>query len=183
MNTSYNLSSIIEALLFVSGEPISIKKLAKYSETSIKEITDALQQLENASHQRGIHILQNNNLIQLVTAPTASKYVEKLVKEEILGDFSKAALETLTIIAYRHPIGRAEIDYIRGVNSSFTLRNLITRGLVERFTPQSKKGYHYQPTIDFMKFLGISSFQDLPEYDAVQNDITRGIDKAPEKET
>jgi segregation and condensation protein B len=100
----------------------------------------------------------------------------------MLGELSKAALEALTIIAYRHPILRSEIDYIRGVNSSFTIRNLIARGLVERIPVSVGRGYRYQPTIEFMKFLGISSVHELPEYDTVQKELTEGIENISDKE-
>ena len=131
---------------------------------------------------RGIRVLQKDDLVSLVTAPPLASYAEHLVKEELLGELSKAGLETLTIVAYRHPITRADIDYIRGVNSSFTLRNLAKRGLIERLPGFGGKGYRYQPTVEFMKYLGIASFNELPEFEDVEKKLSQGIDNAPDKE-
>lgn len=175
-NNEQNLASIIEALLFVAGEPLSVTKLAELSASSVPDIEEVLTELENVRARRGICLLRKEELVTLVTASQAAPYVEKLIKEEILGDLSKAALETLTIIAYRHPIMRSEIDYIRGVNSSFTIRNLTARGLVERMPVSAGRGYHYHPTLEFMKFLGIASFQELPEFETVQNELQQGVE-------
>lgn len=170
------LPSIIEALLFVAGEPLSVSTLAKHAGCSPSEAKEAIFSLEQTFHTRGIRILQKDELVSLVTAPHLASYAEQLIKEELLGDFSKASLETLTIIAYRHPITRADIDYIRGVNSSFTLRSLTQRGLVERLPAEGVRGYQYQPTMEFMKFLGITSFAELPEFETVQKELTKGVD-------
>ena len=178
-----NLPIILEVLLFVAGEPISVSTLAKHAGCSAAEAKEALQTLEKTLASRGIRVLKKEELVSLVTAPHLAAYAENLVKEELLGEFSKAALETLTIVAYRHPITRADIDYIRGVNSSFTLRNLAQRGLIERLSSVGGRGYRYQPTLEFMKFLGITSFAQLPEFETVQKELMRGIEQAPQKES
>jgi segregation and condensation protein B len=177
-----NLIPIIEALLFVTGEPLTLQKLSTLCNAPRADIKQAVDTLADLCEQRGIRLLQKEETITLVTAPELSPYVEKLVTEEIMGELSKAALETLAIIAYRHPIVRSEIDYIRGVNSSFTIRNLIARGLIERSASAEGRGYQYRPTIEFMKFLGISSFEDLPEYSAMQKELTRNIENPLEIE-
>jgi len=161
---------------------LTVSKLASLSGSSAADVAAALIVLEQSCASRGIRLLKVNETVTLVTAPYLTPYVEKLIKEEILGDLSKAALETLTIIAYRHPLPRTEIDYIRGVNSSFTLRNLMARGLAERVTAPASRGYLYQPTIEFMKFLGIASFHELPEYDVIQKELEKGLGEKPEEE-
>lgn len=177
-----NLPNIIEALLFVAGEPVPISTLAKHAVCTATQAKEAILSLEKTLAARGIRVLQKNELVSLVTAPHLAPYAEKLVKEELLGDLSKAALETLTIVAYHHPIPRTDIDYIRGVNSSFTIRNLAQRGLIERLPSFGKRGYLYQPTVEFMKFLGIASFNELPEFEAVQKELQKGIENATPKE-
>lgn len=170
------LTKIIEALLFASGEPVSIKKLANIAHKAEQEIQDAAEALSAELQPRGIHLLRKDDLLALVTAPETSPAVEELIKSELLGDLSKAALETLTIIAYQHPISRPDIDYIRGVNSSFTLRNLIVRGLVERVSHDKDiRTYLYRPTIEFMKYLGITTFQELPEYTQLREEMAKNI--------
>lgn len=178
-----NLPTILEVLLFVAGEPILLATLAKHAKCSPAEAKEGVLLLEKMLHARGIRVLQKDDLVSLVTAPHLASYAEQLVKEELLGDLSKAGMETLTIIAYHHPIARADIDYIRGVNSSFTLRNLAQRGLVERLPASGGRGYRYQPTVEFMKFLGITSFAELPEFETVQKELLRGIEQAPQKES
>ncbi|PJE64145.1 MAG: SMC-Scp complex subunit ScpB [Candidatus Ryanbacteria bacterium CG10_big_fil_rev_8_21_14_0_10_43_42] len=166
------LARIIEALLFVSGDPVSHKKLAAITKKDETTVVQACTELERMLEIRGLRILTKDNHVSLVTAPHYASYIEELIKAELWGDMSKAALETLTIIAYRHPISRPEIDYIRGVNSAFTLRNLLTRGLVERIhIKQDVRTYHYRPTVDFMKFLGLASFADLPEYETYRQEL------------
>ena len=177
------LPSIIEALLFVAGEPLSISLLAKHAACSSAEAREAICLLEKTLQTRGIRVLQKDEIVSLVTAPHLASYAEQLIKEELLGDLSKAGLETLTIIAYRHPITRADVDYIRGVNSSFTLRSLAQRGLIERLSAEGTKGYRYQPTIECMKFLGITSFSELPEFETVQKELVRGVEQVPQKES
>lgn len=166
-----NLAHIIEALLFVAGEPLSVVTLAEHTKKSAREVEDALRALESLLESRGVRLLRKDDEVTLVTAPEAGEYIEQFIKEEILGELSKAALETITIIAYRHPISRAEIDYIRGVNSSFTLRALLARGLVERAEETGSRRYQYQPTLAFMKFLGLRRMEDLPEYKEFRKEL------------
>ena len=182
MDRKTNLSAVLEALLFVAGEPLTLDKLASLSDASTEEVQTALQALKSASSERGIRVLEHDKTASLVTAPYLAPQVEKLIKEEIFGELTKASLETLTIIAYLHPLSRPEIDYIRGVNSSFTLRNLMARGLVERMETRHGRGHTYQPTVEFMKYLGLSSFTELPEYEIMRKDIAKGIEKVLEKE-
>lgn len=170
-----NLPSIIEALLFVSGEPLSISKLAEHTKKSAREVEDALHALESLLGGRGVHLLRKNDEVTLVTVPEVGEHIERFIKEEILGELSRAALETVTIIAYKHPVSRAEIDYIRGVNSSFTLRALLARGLVERAEGTGGRRYQYQPTMAFMKFLGLRYMQDLPEYKESRKELETSV--------
>lgn len=161
-----NLKSIIESLLFVSGEPIKIKKLAKLCNKAIPEVENAIMGLQNEYRRRGLRILKKDKKAQMVTAPEAASYTQKLIKNELQEDLSRASLETLAVIAYRGPISRVKIEDIRGVNSSFILRKLLIRGLVERVTnPKNTRSYLYRISFDFLKRLGIERTEDLPEYD------------------
>ena len=156
----------IEALLFVSGEGMSISKLAEVLKKKDEEIEISLTELK--SHLEDGHfltILREGDKVSLVTAKDASKIVEEFAKEEFGGELTRSALETLAVVSYKGPIKRSEIDYIRGVNSSFMLRNLLIRGLIERVRDQKdSRTYVYRVSRDFLKFLGITSISDLPEY-------------------
>jgi len=183
------IDNLIEAVLFVSGEAVTIKKLCEICGAGKEDAERAVSQLENRLLGTGLKILQKEDLVSLVTAPEATLAVETFIKEEVIGELSKAGLETLTIVAYQHPVSRSQVDYIRGVNSSFTLRNLIMRGLVERIehkqvgstgSPQAARGYLYRPTLEFMKFLGITSFTQLPEYDTFRERLATELTQAPD---
>src|SRR3989344_9189415 len=126
------LKAIIEAILLVHGEAIGAEKLAKATDTSKNEVIEAIAQLTTDYADRGFIILEHDNKYQLGTNPRFTDIIEKLIKNEFSEELSRAALETAAIIAYKGPMTRIEIEHIRGVNSSFTLRNLAMRGLIER---------------------------------------------------
>jgi len=167
------LKSIVESLLFLSGEPLKISKIAKICEVSQLETENAIKMLqgEYASSKRGIILIQKENEVQLSTNPENFSFINQLVKSEIQEGLSRAALETLSIVAYKEPISRAEIESIRGVNCSFTLRSLMMRGLLERIdNPKDGRGYLYKISFEFMKKLGIESVDKLPDYRELSQD-------------
>ena len=101
----------------------------------------------------------------MATLPEFAPLVEKLTKGEMREELTPATQETLAIIAYAGPIGRNEIEYIRGVNSSFTLRNLLIRGLIDRAPdPNRANAYLYALSIDVLKYLNIQKTEELPEF-------------------
>ncbi len=166
-----NDTAKLEALLFIYGEPLSFKKMAKILDIESAEIKkmaeDLREKLENEN--RGIRVIVDNQKIQLVTSSEFTDLISKVIHEEFEENLTPASLETLTIIAYRGPISRAQIEYIRGVNSSFILRSLLMRGLIERFNdPHKPISYLYQVTFDFLKFLGITKIEDLPDFKKYQ---------------
>ena len=163
-----SLVAKIEAVLFVHGEPLKVKRLASLTGASEAQVEKALEDLKNSlsDENRGLDLMKNKDEVQLVTATELTNIVEKLTKEELDTKLTPAALETLSIIAYLGPCTRALIDFIRGVNSAFMLRSLMVRGLVERREDKQKTGgYIYQITFDFLKHMGVSSPEELPEYE------------------
>lgn len=176
-NKLEKISAAIEALLFVYGEPLEIKRIAKILKVEESVIGDALKELEQEclSENRGLAVIINNGRVQLATKPEFTSLLENFVKEEFKENLTPASLEALSLIAYFGPISRAQIDYYRGVNSSFILRSLLIRGLVERFPgPQRANIYLYQASFDLLKYLGISKVEDLPEYQrfkTISNDL------------
>lgn len=162
-----SLQSIIESLLFVSGEPVKIKKLVKITDASKPEVENALMLIEAdlRGNGRGLRLIKNSSEAQMVTAPENSKFVNKLIKSDVRENLSEASLETLAVIAYRGPVTRARIEDIRGVNCSFILRNLLIRGLIQRVDNlKDSRSYLYKITFDFMKKMGIEKIENLPEY-------------------
>ncbi|MBI5140552.1 MAG: SMC-Scp complex subunit ScpB [Candidatus Vogelbacteria bacterium] len=182
------LDKLIESVLFWKGEPISKKRLEEIlieKEATINSALDILEKRLIASS--GLVLLRNQDEVSLGTSPDASKMIETLTKDELEKDLGKASLETLTIVLYRGPISRSKIDNIRGVNSSFILRNLQIRGLIERQKdPKDERAFLYMPTTQLITYLGIGKIEDLPEYEPKNRLIEAGleaVEKQAEKET
>lgn len=162
-----NLKSVVESILFSIGEPISIERLAKTLGKDKDLIKNTVGDLEKdyETENRGLRILIKNEEIQLASAPENSLYLEKLIKDELQEELTPASLETLAIVAYKGPLTRAEIEEVRGVNSSFILRNLLIRGLVERKGhPEDARAYIYEISFNFLRKLGLKSVKELPDY-------------------
>ncbi len=167
-----NLSQKIEAILFWKAEPVAINKLASLLGVDVESIKSGLVELENQLKGRGIALVQTDDEVMFGTAKELSPLIEQMTKDELTRDLGKAGLETLSIILYQGPITRAEIDYIRGVNSQFILRALLIRGLVERIdNPQDQRSFLYKSTLDLLAHLGVSKISELPEYEQVKKDI------------
>jgi segregation and condensation protein B len=170
------LDSQIEAILFWKGEPQSIKKLAASLGKKEDEILAGLEILKEKIKDRGVELIYKDDEVMLGTASKLSHIIERLTKEELVRDLGKAGLETISIIAYKGPISRAEIDYIRGVQSNFILRNLQIRGLVERIeNEKDRRSFLYRPTFELLQFLGVARIEDLPEYEKVKAEFEENI--------
>lgn len=171
------LEQKIEAILFFKGEPVSRKKLSSILEVGQIEINEAIEKLKQNLENRGLILQEKDDEITLGTNPEISTTIEKLQKEELNKELSKASLETLSIVLYKNGVSRSLIDYIRGVNSSFTLRALSIRGLVEKsIDPEDNRRYIYKPTFELLSFMGVKSVEELPDYQSVKE----SIDKAKE---
>lgn len=167
------LKSIIESVLFVSGEPVKISRLAKIAGVAAAEAEAAVGALQNEHTERksGLMIVKKEDAVQLATSPENAAFVGQLVKSEIQENLSRASLEVLSIIAYRGPITRVEVEAIRGVNCSFTIRTLLMRGLLERVeNPNGNRGYLYKISFEFLKKLGIESVEKLPDFEKLSKD-------------
>ena|SRR3989339_1996728 len=161
------LKNQIESLLFISHKPLSVKDLVKVISADQKEVIEALAELEKEYQERsgGIKLLKISDKYQLATASEASEVVKKFIKSEVSGELTKPSLETLTIIAYRGPISKAELEIIRGVNCSLILRNLLMRGLIEASEDKKKMVVLYNITFELLKYLGLNKASDLPDFE------------------
>lgn len=157
-----DLDILIEGLLFYTAAPQKKKKVLQIFEVDEETMMLAIQKLKDRLTQGAIRLLETDTELQLVTAPELSEFVESLRKGELSQDIGKAGAETLAIILYRAPITRGEIDRIRGVNSAFILRNLMTRGLVERRAV--KNTYEFQITPELLQKLGVTHKHELPQF-------------------
>lgn len=171
-----NFLAKLEAFLFIYGEPVEVKKLAKVFGVKESEIEAGLTQFNEAlkNEDRGLTLIWDKNRVQLATKPEFSKLLEDITKEEFTGDLTPAGLETLSIVAYAGPVSRADLEYIRGVNSSFILRSLLMRGLVEREPdPKRPNAFVYSASLDILKKLGLSQAADLPDFQKYSNLVKR----------
>lgn len=178
------LDTQIESLLFWKGESLSFKKIATILQKTVEEIQAGLEELDKKLEGRGIQLIYKDDEVMLGTQKGMSSIIESLVKEELVKDLGKAGLETLAIILYRGPVARRDIDYIRGVNSNFILRNLLVRGLIERIpAPDDQRSFHYKPTFDLLNYLGLNKIEDLPEFTEIKQQIETHESEAHESTT
>lgn len=167
------LKSIIESVLFSVGEPVKIAKLVKITSATKPELENALMMLgaEYAGANRGLTLLRKEDEVQLATNPENATYVDQIIKSELQESLSTSALEVLSIIAYRGPLTRTDVEAIRGVNCSYTVRNLLMRGLIERVdNPKDNRSFVYKISFDFLKKMGLESVEKLPDFETLSKD-------------
>ncbi|MEK7580124.1 MAG: SMC-Scp complex subunit ScpB [Patescibacteria group bacterium] len=184
------LKKKIESLLFVSDRPLAIKELAKILQVKNSEVDAAIKELVDEYNLKngGIMILYNDQKAQMATASDSREVIEGFLKEELHGDLSPASLETLSIVAYRSPIAREEIEQIRGVNCAIILRNLSVKGLVE--TENISNKIYYRLTVEMMKYLGFTKLNELPNYEELHRleipisllSVSAPVENAPSQE-
>lgn len=158
----------LEALLFIHGDPLDEKKIGKILNVPTETIPALLAEYAEIlkSEERGLGLVQTGGKAQLVTKPQFGPIAEQFMKEELSEELTPASVEALSLIAYLGPISRPRVDYIRGVNSSFILRSLLLRGLVDRASdPQHSSGFLYAPSAELLKHLGIGRSEELPDYE------------------
>lgn len=164
------LPSQIESILFVASQPLSHKEIAKAIQQKESEVKSAVEELKLKYNrvESGIRILEIDDKIQMSTNPLNSEAVDLFIKEEASGELTRAQLETLTVIAYRGPITRPELEQIRGVNCAIILRNLLIRGLVEE-KEEGKFLSTFSLSFEALRHLGVASVADLPEYKKIHH--------------
>lgn len=159
------LKQTLEALLFVAGKPFRAKDFAKILELGLTDVKTALDTLVLEKKDAGIILLENNGEYQLSTNSACSTQVKNFLNSELREKLTDATVEVLAIIAYRQPISKAEIEAIRGVNSQYSLRSLLMRGLIEKITnPQDGRSFLYQTTTELLMHMGMASVSELPEF-------------------
>lgn len=172
----------IEALLFVEGGSIAKKNLLKQLNISEAELVSALAAMQQML--RGLVVVDDGTHIELRTAPAVAEKIEEIRKEEFTRDIGRAGLEVLAAIMYRGPLTRSEIDFIRGVNSSQTVRTLLMRGFVRKVAnPRDERSFLYEPTTEILAHLGLTSVQELPEYGEVRSKLVALEDAYRAKES
>ena len=166
-----SIDSQIEALLFALGRPLSRAELQKMLGASAQEVEEAIGGLSRAK-SRGVTLVDDGVEVELRADVQNSALIEKVRKEEYSRDIGKAGLEALSAVLYRGTLTRSEIDFIRGVNSSQTLRTLTLRGLVRKVVnPKDMRSFLYEPTTETYAHLGVQGRDDLPGYTDVSRQL------------
>lgn len=158
----------IEVILFAAGKSVSFKRLAELGEVKSSEAEEALCDLKARYEQSGsgLVILIHEHEAVLATAPEQADLVRQFLKKEELGELTRPQLEVLSVVSYRGPITKPELEQIRGVNCSLILRNLQIRGLVEAEEEGSRLP-KYKVTMDFLRYLGLKDIKALPKYETL----------------
>jgi segregation and condensation protein B len=159
-----SLEALMESLLFVADEPVPVSRLAEALEVSVREVEGALNLLTARYVGRGIGLQRHRDRVQMTTAPAAGGQVQHFLGLAASSPLSRAALETLAIIAYQQPVTRPHIDAVRGVNSDSVLKNLLGKGLIEESGRSDGPGRPvlYSVTPEFLQHFGLGSLVDLP---------------------
>ncbi len=168
-----DLASRAHAFLFSEGGTISKKKLTSLLGCDQKSLNEAVGALAERLHGTGETVVETATEVTLAVAPATSEIVRAAFEKELGEEIGTAGLEVLAIILYRGDSTRAQIDYIRGVNTSSTLRNLLARGLVERIgNPEDAREYLYRPTVELLAHLGVERLEKLPDYNAITSELS-----------
>ena len=155
----------VVTLLFLSGEPVSITHIATMCDSSPDEVTKLLPSINTLLTPMGLQLLVTIREVSIVTTTSQALFVEKFWKEDLKGELTSAALQVLTLVAYIGPCSRHDISFIRGVQSSQSIRTLTVRGLIER------QGEQCILSSDAMKHLGITIVTELPEYETIRKEL------------
>ncbi len=163
-DTLSDLAIQLEALLFAAPGSVTPSQLAVALGVSTREVEIELGILEAFYKQRGLRLQRHAGRVQLTTAPELAPLVENFLGLEMTSRLSRAAIETLAIIAYNQPATRPQVDAIRGVNSDSSLKSLLSKGLVQEIGRAGSPGRPilYSTTSEFLQYFGLNSLSDLP---------------------
>jgi len=161
----FPLEEVLEGLLFIATSGVTVSQLAEALHVGPDEIRSALKELEqNYASRQGLRLQWHAGRVQLTTSPELSPLIERFLGLEATARLSRAALETLAIVAYKQPVTRPSVDAIRGVNSDGVMKNLLSKGLLVEMGRSDGPGrpIFYGTTEDFLQHFGISSLAELP---------------------
>ncbi len=172
--TELPLSVKLEALLFVAAEPVTNGQLAAALDVSASVVERALNELDDSLSSRGLQLQRHAGRVQLTTAPQLAELIEHFLGLEATSHLSRAALETLAIIAYQQPVTRPQIDSIRGVNSDSMMKSLLNKGLILESGRADGPGRPilYSSTPEFLQHFGLNSILEMPPLARPEEDET-----------
>ena len=162
--TPVDIPAALEALLFVSAEPVPASQLATALDVSVSAVEEGLKQLDDELQTRGLRLQRHGGRVQLTTAPEMAEMVERFLGLEATSRLSRAALETLAIVAYQQPVTRPYIEGVRGVSSDGVMKSLLGKGLIQEVGRATGPGRPilYGTAPDFLQHFGLNSLTELP---------------------
>ena len=179
-----SLKGRIEAILFVAGEAVSIRDLAKALQADEKGLKAVLKEIgsEYDYEQRGFMLKRFGDKVQLATRPMYSEDVLRLLQPVQQQSLSQAAMETLAVVAYKQPVTRAEVEQIRGVKCDYSLQSLMMKGLIQEAGRKDTIGRPilYATTDTFLSHFGIQGLEDLPPLPETDSGTTEETDDPDE---
>ena len=158
------IPQILEAILFVAGEPVAIRDLAAALELGEMELMNAVEALERACESRGVAIKRYGDHLRMETRAEYAPYVERLLQPVQRQTLSQSAMETLAVIAYRQPATKGEVELVRGVKCDYSIQSLLQKGLIKEVGRKEALGRPilYATTDRFLEHFGISDIRELP---------------------
>ena len=163
----------LEAMLFSSGAPVSKKRLAESMGCDVGHLDSVIAELRDMRKESGIVVVDSGSHAALMTHPSSQECVEHLRNEEQYTPLSRVSQETLAIIAYLGPVSKIDIDFLRGVNTHYTLRRLSVRGLIREHREHRMR--LVSVTVEFLSHLGLESVAQLPDYAGIRRSLLDGI--------
>ena len=180
------LTTTIEAVLFAAAKPIKLSDLRKHLDLSEEVVREAIDDITRRFNTEGsgIHLMEQNGAVQFVSNASVGEDVAKFLRVEASGPLTRPSLETLTIIVYRGPITKPEIEMIRGVNCSLILRNLLIRGFILEEQDKESLQPVYRVSHEFLQAIGVNRLDVLPDYEAFRTNekIAELLSREPESD-
>jgi segregation and condensation protein B len=164
------LDILLEGLLFYKAGPLKKAQILKQFSVTLQQLEVSINTLQKRLENGALRLVETETDIQLATSPELSPFIEGLRKQEIKADIGKAGAETLSIILFRGPVSKNEIDQIRGVNSATVLRQLQIRGLIEKVVSNGQS-HHFIITTDLLATLGITNKHELPDFARIADEL------------
>jgi segregation and condensation protein B len=175
--TELSLTALLEGLLFVAAEPVAPAQLASALDLNVTNVEKGLEELEEQLRTRGLRLQRHAGRIQLTTAAEMAETVERFLGLDATSRLSRAALETLAIIAYQQPVTRPSVDSVRGVNSDGVIKSLLSKGLLQEVGRSEGPGRPilYGTTPEFLQHFGLNGLSELPPLN-LQPEVDRDVD-------
>lgn len=173
----------IQAILFSEGTPVSLKSLATALAVDTRTLLEGLDEVRTMLEGSGLALVTTDREAALAVSDAGREAVVRLKEKELERGIGDAGLEVLAILLYEGAATRAAVEYIRGVNSSSTIRTLLSRGLIKRTAnPADAREYLYTPTVELLAHLGVRAVQELPDYDTITRELRAFLERAEHHE-